>query len=102
MMLLEAASLQAPIICSDIPENKAVMQDNVLYFRSGDAVDLANRIQWSLGHPEEMSDLAQKASGYVKENLTWKKIIGQYEEIYKACMKVDEKKSQTAAILKSR
>ena len=47
MMLLEAASLQTPIICSDIPENKIVMQDNVVYFHSGDAVDLADQ---SNGH----------------------------------------------------
>ena len=45
MMLLEAASLQTPIICSDIPENKAIMQDHVLYFQSQDAGDLASRIQ---------------------------------------------------------
>jgi glycosyltransferase involved in cell wall biosynthesis len=87
MMLLEAASLQAPIICSDIPENKIVMQDNVLYFHSGDAIDLANQIQWALGHPGEMSSLGQKASICVKDHLTWEKIVEQYEEIYKACIK---------------
>jgi glycosyltransferase involved in cell wall biosynthesis len=86
MMLLEAASLQAPIICSDIPENKIAMQDNVLYFHSGDAIDLANQIQWALSHPGEMSSLGRKASSYVKDNLTWEKIVKQYEEIYGACV----------------
>ena len=66
MMLLEAASLQAPIICSDIPENKIMMQDNVLYFRSEDAIDLANQIQWALAHPGEMSSLGRNAGIYVK------------------------------------
>jgi glycosyltransferase involved in cell wall biosynthesis len=74
MMLLEAASLQAPIICSDIPENRIVMQDNVLYFRSGDAVDLADQIQWAL-------------SRCVKDNLTWETIVKQYEEVYRACIR---------------
>jgi glycosyltransferase involved in cell wall biosynthesis len=87
MMLLEAASLQTPIICSDIPENKIVMQDNVLYFHSGDEIDLANQIQWALGNPGEMSALGQKASIYVKDNLTWEKIVKQYEEIYEVCIK---------------
>lgn len=86
MMLLEAASLQAPIICSDIPENKIAMQDNVLYFHSGDTIDLANQIQWALGHTDEMSSLGQKASFCVKDKLTWEKIVEQYEEIYRACM----------------
>jgi glycosyltransferase involved in cell wall biosynthesis len=87
MMLLEAASLQTPIICSDIPENRIVMQDNVLYFHSGDAIDLANKIQWALGHPGEMSSLGRKASICVKDNLTWEKIVEQYEDIYEACIK---------------
>lgn len=87
MMLLEAASLQTPIICSDIPENKIVMQDNVLYFHSEDAADLACKIESALNHPSEMSSLGQKASICVKENLTWEKIVGQYEDIYEACVK---------------
>jgi glycosyltransferase involved in cell wall biosynthesis len=87
MMLLEAATLQVPIICSDIPENKIVMQDNVLYFHSGDAIDLANQLQWALGHPGEMSSLGQKASICVKDNLTWTKIVEQYEDIYEVCVK---------------
>jgi glycosyltransferase involved in cell wall biosynthesis len=82
MMLLEAASLQAPIICSDIPENKIVMQENVLYFRSDDASDLSRKIQWAIDHPVEMANLAQKASLFVKEKLTWEKIARQYNEIY--------------------
>jgi glycosyltransferase involved in cell wall biosynthesis len=87
MMLLEAASLQAPVICSDIPENKAVMQDNALYFRSGDAVDLAKKIQWALQHPDEMLLLGRKAGAYVEEHLTWDKIAAQYEVIYQECLK---------------
>jgi len=87
MMLLEAAALQTPIICSDIPENKIVIHDNVLYFHSEDAADLANKIEWALNHPKEMSSLGQKASICVKDNLTWEKIVGQYEDIYKACVK---------------
>jgi glycosyltransferase involved in cell wall biosynthesis len=63
------------------------MQDNVLYFHSGDEIDLANQIQWALGNPGEMSALGQKASIYVKDNLTWEKIVKQYEEIYEVCIK---------------
>ena len=85
MMLLEAASLQAPIICSDIPENKIVMQNNVLYFRSEDAGDLAYQIEWALGHPGEMSSLGRKAGSCVKDTLTWGKIVEQYERVYRAC-----------------
>jgi glycosyltransferase involved in cell wall biosynthesis len=87
MMLLEAASLQTPVICSDIPENRAAMKDNVLYFCSGNVVDLVNKIQWALEHPKEMMCLGNNASAHVKANLTWEKIAAQYEEIYMACKK---------------
>lgn len=87
MMLLEAASLQVPIICSAIPDNKIVMKDNVVYFRSEDAVDLEDQIQWALDHPDEMAILSQKASAWVKNTLTWDKIVDQYKEIYSLCMK---------------
>lgn len=85
MMLLEAASLQVPVICSDILENKIVMQDHVMYFNSEDAIDLANKIQWALVHPDEMSILSQRAGSWVKENLTWEKIAEQYEAVYENC-----------------
>lgn len=87
MMLLEAASLQAPIICSDIPENKIAMRENVMYFHSGDAIDLSVKILWALDHPDEISSFGQKASINVKDTLTWEKITKQYEDIYRACIK---------------
>jgi glycosyltransferase involved in cell wall biosynthesis len=87
MMLLEAASLGVPIICSDIPENKKVMQDTVVYFQSGDIPSLANQIQWALDHPAEISGLARKASAHVESSLTWEQIVKQYDELYLSCGK---------------
>jgi glycosyltransferase involved in cell wall biosynthesis len=84
MMLLEAASLQTPIVCSDIPENRAIMHENVLYFRSEDEQDLADKLKWALDHPCEMSSLGTKASEDVQDNFSWENITRQYEEIYKA------------------
>ncbi len=89
MMLLEAASLEAPIICSDIPENRLIMQDTVLYFRSGDATDLADKIQWALDHTDEMASLAHNASLHVKNTLTWDKIVEQYEQLYMTYVRSD-------------
>jgi glycosyltransferase involved in cell wall biosynthesis len=86
MMLLEAASLQTPLICSNIPENMAVMQENVLYFHSKESLDLARKIDWAIHHPDEMADLGLRASLWVKDNLTWDKIVEQYDNLYKAAM----------------
>jgi len=86
MMLLEAAALEIPIVCSDIPENKVTMADTVLYFHSGDALDLAEEIEWALGHADEMADLARRAGGHVGSRLTWDKIAAEYDELYQACL----------------
>ena len=85
MMLLEAATLRAPIVCSDIPENKIALQDNALYFRTGDAVDLAKKIDWAIGHPNEMQELGDHASYCVSDNLAWGKIVEQYNKLYISC-----------------
>jgi glycosyltransferase involved in cell wall biosynthesis len=82
MMLLEAASLAVPIICSDIPENKAVMQENTLYFCSGNAKDLAAKMTWAVDHLEEMNQLAFRAKESLKEKFSWDRISQEYERRY--------------------
>jgi len=86
MMLLEAVSLNIPLVCSDIKENNSVLGDSVLYFRSGDVKDLADKMQYALNHPEEMAIIAHKASDLVKNDYSWDKIAGQYETLYKCCV----------------
>jgi len=51
MMLLEAASTGAPIVCSEHTENVAVLAQQTLLFRSGDAQDLREKLEWALGPP---------------------------------------------------
>jgi glycosyltransferase involved in cell wall biosynthesis len=85
MMLLEAVSLDIPLICSDIEENTSVLGDSVLYFRSGDVKDLSNKIQYALNNPQDMESFAHKASELVKNHYSWDKIAGQYENLYKCC-----------------
>jgi glycosyltransferase involved in cell wall biosynthesis len=82
MMLLEAASLEAPVVCSDIPENTSVLPKQAVHFKSGDAEDLAIRLRWALSHSDEMEDLAQQASEWVNTHHRWDAIVHQYELLY--------------------
>jgi glycosyltransferase involved in cell wall biosynthesis len=86
IMLLEAASLGIPMICSDIPENKAVLGDHVTYFRSGDSGDLAEKIRWAMESPEELIDLALLAKKWTKDNFSWDLIASRYELLYQNCV----------------
>jgi glycosyltransferase involved in cell wall biosynthesis len=81
MMLLEAASLGAPIVCSDIPEND-LLSGNTVTFESGNAISLQERLQWALDNPETMRTLAEKAQSCVRENYPWDHIAKRYEMLY--------------------
>lgn len=82
MMLLEAASVGVPILCSDIPGNTAVLPEHALYFRSQDVQDLREKLEWALGHAEEMRALGEKAQEHVLKNYSWDEIVLQYDRLY--------------------
>lgn len=83
MMLLEVAALKTPIICCDIPENRDVFSDNeVLFCKVNDHLDLAEKLQWAIMHPNEMREFAENAYQKLNQYYTWKKIAGEYIKVY--------------------
>lgn len=82
MMLLEAASVGAPIVCSDIPPNRDVLSDAAVYFKSGNAGDLADKLSWALEHRAEMSALGERAQARVRRYFAWDSIANRYEALY--------------------
>lgn len=82
-MLLEVASLKTPIIASDIIENKSVFDDNeVLYFKTGDAKDLSEKISWALANDCQMKERSEKAYNKVITEYNWDNISKQYSILY--------------------
>jgi len=87
MMLLEAAACGAPLVCSDIPENRCVLGDRTLYFRSGDAADLAGRLMWAVEHGDEMARLSAAACDWVLSTYRWDRIVLMYEQAYETAIR---------------
>lgn len=83
MVLLEAASLGTPVICSDIQENIDVMDEHALYFSNNNAADLAQKIKFTIENPKEIKKMAIKAKEHVASKYSWKKISLDYFKIYK-------------------
>ena len=84
MMLLEAVSLGAPTIASDIPENTTLLPEWFPTFRAGDAADLARAARDYLSfEPELMTELTRGAADWVKERFDWNTIAARYEQIYR-------------------
>ena len=82
MMLLEAASMHSPIVCSDIPENTDVLPTQALTFRSEDVKDLTEKLGWALNHQVEMAQFSKAAYKWVCENYLWSEIVMQYQQLY--------------------
>lgn len=83
MMLLEAASVKTPIICSDIIENKDIFsEDEVLFFSLEKKNDLDNIISWALDNYDIMKNKAEKAFNRVIKTNDWNNIKDEYKKIY--------------------
>lgn len=83
MMLLEAASVKSKIICSDIIGNKNVFdQTEVLYFKTENIQDMADKITWALNNPTEMELKAQNAYNKCLRDYNWTDIAEQYNQQY--------------------
>jgi glycosyltransferase involved in cell wall biosynthesis len=82
MMLLEAASLGVPILCSDIPANVSVLPELATFFESGNAADLKAKLRWSLENPDAVELLAARAQDWVEAHYRWDVIIREYELLY--------------------
>jgi glycosyltransferase involved in cell wall biosynthesis len=82
MTMLEVASVGTPMIASDIPENREVLPNQALFFKSGDADDLRHKITWALDNPGQMTLMAGRARTWVETNYRWADIIDGYEQLY--------------------
>ncbi len=83
MMLLEAGCLGTPMICSDIPQNLAVLSSKeVLYFESKNVEDLVEKLQWALNNEGKMQALAQQTKRTIEQNYTVDKVVQEYIELY--------------------
>jgi glycosyltransferase involved in cell wall biosynthesis len=88
MMLLEAVSVDCPVICSDIIQNKDILnEEEALFFRASDTDDLAEKINWALSNPDSMKTRAAKAKRKFLEEFNWSSIAAQYKEVYQKFMK---------------
>ena len=85
LMLLEIGCRgTTPILCSDIPENTSVFKsDEVLFFRSEDSADLADKFSRGNGRYDEMEKMATRARARVIRDFSSEAVAKKYEALYK-------------------
>ena len=94
MMLLEVGCMGTPMICSDIPQNKAVLTDaEVLFFKSKDAEDLVEKLQWAKRFSKKMKTLGEQCQAKILSEYLMENISQQYKDLYRATMSTTKKEA---------
>lgn len=85
IMLLEVGSTgKTPLICSDIPENTQVFNDqHVLYFKNKEVDDLVEKFQWAEANPDSMKEKMANARRHVLEEFSETRTAQRYDELYR-------------------
>jgi glycosyltransferase involved in cell wall biosynthesis len=82
-VILESAFLGAPIICTDIPQNRYVMGEFATYFKSGDVSDLAAKLIEALLDPAALKARAIAGGDHVTETFSWNAVVDQHEALFR-------------------
>lgn len=88
MGLLEALAYGNAVLCSDIPENTSVAEENAVYFAKGDRADLAEKLEFMCAAgAEEVQRLKNTSEKYIREKYDWKRIADKTREVYERLIK---------------
>ncbi|MFA6133651.1 MAG: glycosyltransferase family 4 protein [Phycisphaerae bacterium] len=82
MVMLEAASFGRCILAADIPANRDVLGDSIVYFMGGDCVDLRGQILRLLADRETAGAMGRSARDVVQSSYSWAVAAARMEEIY--------------------
>lgn len=81
-VILTVMGLGTPLICSDIVENKFITGDNAILFRSGNSDSLAEKIDYSLNHPDHMKEMAENGRTDILSRFNWDAVAEKYLELF--------------------
>jgi glycosyltransferase involved in cell wall biosynthesis len=86
-VLLQAGAMQLPIICSTIPGNIDIVENNKtgLLFETANTVELINCVNYALAHKAQMNTMAVHLRQHISENFRreniWKSILIKYNTL---------------------
>ena len=98
MAVLEAAAYGLPIIASDIPAHKELMQSWVLIFNNKDVDELHDNLQYILQNPEEAEKIGKAGRKYVLENYGWDEVIAETKNLYHKIINLENCENEAAAL----
>jgi glycosyltransferase involved in cell wall biosynthesis len=81
--LLEYAAAARPIVASDLPVARELLNEGeAAFFPAGEPTELARQVIHLLSHPDEAGAMAQRAATRVRETFTWERSGQALLEVY--------------------
>lgn len=80
--LLEAFACQAPVLASDIIENRDLASARGFTFALGNQKELREKMQYLLDHPKAARAHCESAREHVYRHYQWTSIVEQTEQLY--------------------
>ena len=89
LVAIESFACGVPVIASSMGAVREIVEDGRtgLYFKSGDPVDLAAKVDWAWGHPKEMAAMGRAARAEYEAKYTAKRNYQLLMEIYRRAMR---------------
>ena len=82
-VLLQAMSYGLPVIASDLPANKLIINEkNGVLFNTGNASDLAQKINELIMDEKKRKSIAENAKEFVKINNDWENIASDFLNMF--------------------
>jgi glycosyltransferase involved in cell wall biosynthesis len=96
--LLQGLSHGRCVLASDIEPNIEALGGCGLTFKSQDASDLQQKLQWLLDHPGFVEQCAAAARARVHEHYAWDRVVDRLEAIYADCCNAPASEAPSPAL----
>jgi len=81
-VILESSFLGAPVICSNIEQNKYILEDSGLYFEQGNAVDLEHVLTEAASDPNRLQQRGAEQRARIVARFSWESVVDEHERIF--------------------
>ncbi len=82
LSLLESLAYGNALICSDIPENSAVAEDKVVYFKKGNIEDLADKLEMLCNDSSLVEKFRDGVDEFILNKYSWQDVAKSTCELY--------------------
>jgi glycosyltransferase involved in cell wall biosynthesis len=81
-VILMVMGLGTPLICSDIKENKFIIEEHARTFKKGSIESLSEQLTFALKNPEQIQQMAKKGKEAIYERFNWNKVTSDHIALF--------------------